>query len=155
KADRLLAGEVGHDVAAKFEKATGARILAWGDMGEQSMLARTKAINSPDDLKGLKMRVPEVPSTVSAFRDWGANPTVITFAEVYNALQTGVVDGAVMPADQMYTSRLYEVAKQLSPTRHLFLPLTVVISTKFLTAQPQPIQAAIQAAAHEAFEVYD
>jgi tripartite ATP-independent transporter DctP family solute receptor len=155
KAHKLLQGEVGRDLSSKFLKATGVRILAWGDMGEQSMLARTKSIVSPDDLKGLKMRVPEVPSTVSAFRIWGANPTVITFAEVYNALQTGVVDGTVMPPDQMFTSRLYEVAKQLSPTRHLFIPLTVLVSAKFLDAQPADAQAAVAAAAHEAFEVYD
>jgi tripartite ATP-independent transporter DctP family solute receptor len=155
KAKRLLQGDVGRDVSDKFLKATGVRIMAWGDMGEQSMLARSKPIKSPEDLKGLKMRVPEVPSTVSAFRVWGANPTVITFAEVYNALQTGVVDGAVMPADMMYTSRLYEVAKQLSPTRHLYLPVTVLISSKFLQAQPADAQAALAAAAHEAFEVYD
>src|SRR5258705_12960160 len=105
------------------------------------MLATKTKICVPEVLKVIKMRVPEVPSTVSAFRVWGANPTVITFAEVYNALQTGVVDGAVMPADQMFTSRLYEVAKQLSPTRHLFLPLAVVISTKFLAAQPEPMHA--------------
>jgi TRAP-type transport system periplasmic protein len=119
------------------------------------MLLRTKPVRVPEDLKGLKMRVPEVPSTVAAFRVWGANPTVITFAEVYNALQTGVVDGAVMPPDLMVSSRLYEVAKQLAPTRHLFLPLPVMISDRFLQAQPAEMRTAIVAAAHEAFEIYD
>lgn len=155
KAHKLLRGDVGRDVSDKFLKATGVRILAWGDMGEQSMLMRTKLVRAPADLKGLKMRVPEVPSTVAAFRVWGANPTVITFAEVYNALQTGVVDGAVMPPDQMFSSRLHEVAKQLAPTRHLFLPLTVLVSDKFLQAQPPEMRAVITAAAHEAFEIYD
>ena len=155
KAHALLSGDIGRQLSAKFLAATGARIIAWGDLGEQSMLTRTKPIRVPADLKGLKMRVPEVPSTVAAFRVWGANPTVITFAEVYNALQTGVVDGAVMPPDLMVTSRLYEVAKQLSLTRHLFLPLTILISDKFLKAQPDAIQKAILDASHEAFEVYD
>jgi len=155
KAHTLLSGEIGRQLSAKFLAATGVRIIAWGDLGEQSMLTRTKPIHAPADLKGLKMRVPEVPSTVSAFRVWGANPTVVTFAEVYNALQTGVVDGAVMPPDLMVTSRLYEVAKQLSLTRHLFLPLTLLISDKFLQAQPAAVQKAILDAAHEAFEVYD
>jgi TRAP-type transport system periplasmic protein len=86
---------------------------------------------------------------------WGANPTVVTFAEVYNALQTGVVDGAVMPPDLMVTSRLYEVAKQLSLTRHLFLPLTVLVSEKFLKAQPAEVQKVLLESSHEAFEVYD
>lgn len=155
KAHALLSGEIGRELSEKFLAATGVRIIAWGDLGEQSMLTRTKPIRVPADLKGLKMRVPEVPSTVSAFRVWGANPTVVTFAEVYNALQTGVVDGAVMPPDLMVTSRLYEVAKQLSLTRHLFLPLTILISDKFLKAQPADVQKAILDAAHEAFEVYD
>jgi tripartite ATP-independent transporter DctP family solute receptor len=155
KAHRLLSGEVGRELSEKFLAATGVRIIAWGDLGEQSMLTRTKVIRGPGDLKGLKIRVPEVPSTVSAFRVWGANPTVVTFAEVYNALQTGVVDGAVMPPDLMVTSRLYEVAKQLSLTRHLFLPLTVLVSEKFLKAQPAEVQKALLESAHEAFEVYD
>jgi TRAP-type transport system periplasmic protein len=155
KAHKLLQGEVGRDVSDKFLKATGVRIIAWSDLGEQSMLLRNKPVKSPEDLKGLKMRVPEVPSTVAAFRVWGANPTVITFAEVYNALQTGVVDGTVMPPDLMVSSRLYEVAKQLAPTRHLFLPLPVMVSEKFLQAQPAEIRAAITEAAREAFEIYD
>jgi tripartite ATP-independent transporter DctP family solute receptor len=155
KAHALLSGEIGRQLSAKFLAATGVKIIAWGDLGEQSMLTRAKPIRVPGDLKGLKMRVPEVPSTVSAFRVWGANPTVVTFAEVYNALQTGVVDGAVMPPDLMFTSRLYEVAKQLSLTRHLFLPLTILIADKFLQAQPAQVQKAILDAAHEAFEVYD
>jgi len=155
KAHKLLQGSVGSDVSAKFLKATGVRIIAWSDLGEQSMLLRNKPVRVPDDLKGLKMRVPEVPSTVAAFRAWGANPTVITFAEVYNALQTGVVDGTVMPPDLMVSSRLYEVAKQLAPTRHLFLPLPIMVSDKFLQAQPADVRDAITAAAHEAFEVYD
>ena len=94
-------------------------------------------------------------SESAAFRIWGANPTVITFAEVYNALQTVVVDGAVMPPDLMVSSRLYEVAKQLSLTRHLFLPLPVMISEKFLKARPPEIQKAILDSAREAFEDYD
>jgi TRAP-type transport system periplasmic protein len=155
KAHKLLSGDVGRQLSEKFLAATGVRIIAWGDLGEQSILTRTKPIRSPEDLKGLKIRVPEVPSTVSAFRAWGANPTVVTFAEVYNALQTGVVDGAVMPPDLMVTSRLYEPAKQLSLTRHLFLPLTVLISEKFLKAQPADVQKAILESAREAFEVYD
>jgi tripartite ATP-independent transporter DctP family solute receptor len=155
KAHKLLSGDLGRELSDKFLAATGVRIIAWGDLGEQSMLTRTKPIRVPADLKGLKMRVPEVPSTVSAFRAWGANPTVVTFAEVYNALQTGVVDGAVMPPDLMVTSRLYEVGKQLSLTRHLFLPLTILISDKFLKAQPADVQKVILESAREAFEVYD
>ncbi len=154
-AHRLLRGDLGRDVSDKFLGATGVRIIAWGDMGEQSMLMRNRPVRAPTDLKGLKMRVPEVPTTVAAFKVWSANPTVITFAEVYNALQTGVVDGAVMPADQMFSSRLHEVAKQLAPTRHLFLPLTVLVSDKFLQAQPPEMRTAITAAAREAFEIYD
>lgn len=79
----------------------------------------------------------------------------MTFAEVYNGLQTGVVDGAVMPPDLMVTSRLYEPAKRLSLTRHLFLPLTVLIPEKFLKAQPAEVQKTILESAREALKVYD
>lgn len=154
-AHKLLRDDLGKQLAGQFLAATGVRIVAWGDLGEQSILTRTKQVRTPDDLSGLKIRVPEVPSTVSTFRAWGANPTVITFSQVYNALDRGVVDGAVMPPDLMLTSRLYEVAKQLSLTRHLFLPYVVMISDKFLSAQPSAAQEAIEAAAREAFETYD
>lgn len=155
KAHKLLAGDLGRRLASQFLAVTGVRIIAWGDLGEQSILTRTKTVRMPADLAGLKIRVPEVPSTVSAFRAWGANPTVITFAQVYNALDRGVVDGAVMPPDEMVTSRLQEVAKQLSLTRHLFLPYVVMISDKFLRAQPGAAQEAIIGAAREAFQTYD
>jgi tripartite ATP-independent transporter DctP family solute receptor len=154
-AHKLLRGALGRRLATQFLAATGVRIIAWGDLGEQSILTRTKTVQTRADLAGLKIRVPEVPSTVSAFRAWGANPTVITFSQVYNALDRGVVDGAVMPPDLMLTSRLYEVAKQLSLTHHLFLPYAVMISDKFLRAQPSAAQEAITAAAREAFETYD
>lgn len=155
RAKELLSGQLGKDLGDQFLAKTGARILAWGDMGEQAILTRQKDIHSPADLKGLKIRVPEVPSTVHAFQLWGANPTVITFAEVYNALQAGVVDGAVMPPDQMVTSRLYEVAKHLSLTNHLYLPLTLIGSEKFFRAQPADIQKALLESAHEAISIYD
>jgi len=154
-AHKLLRDDLGKQLSSQFLAATGVRIIGWGDLGEQSILTRSKQVRTPGDLSRLKIRVPEVPSTVSAFRAWGANPTVITFSQVYNALDRGVVDGAVMPPDLMLTSRLYEVAKQLSLTRHLFLPYVVMISDKFLSSQPSAAQEAITAAAREAFETYD
>lgn len=155
KAHKLLSGEFGKILSDKALAASGVRVIAWSDLGSQVMITKTKGVRVPDDLKGVKMRVPEAPATVQAFRVWGANPTVVTVAEVYNALQTGVVDGAVSPADIMFTQRYHEVAKNLSLTDHLFLPLNILISEKFFQSQPASVRGALTEAAREAFEVYD
>ncbi|MBI3965858.1 MAG: TRAP transporter substrate-binding protein [Chloroflexi bacterium] len=155
KADRMLSGDLGKQMSEKLKAATGVSVIAWTDLGSVSMITKSKTIKAPADLKGLKMRVPEVPSVVKLFQMWGANPTVVAFNEVYNALQTGVVDGAVTPPDGMVTQKWHEVSKQLSLTRHIFIPTNVLISDKFLQAQPADVKKGIEDAAHEAFEVFD
>ena len=65
KAHKLLSGDVGRELSDKFLETTGVRIVAWGDLGEQSMLTTKTKIRVPEDLKGIKMRVPEVPSTAT------------------------------------------------------------------------------------------
>jgi tripartite ATP-independent transporter DctP family solute receptor len=90
------------------------------DHGYRQITTRTKAITSPDDLHGFKIRLPVAPYLISLFRHLGASPTAINFNEVYSALQTGIVDGQENPLVLIDTAKLYEVQKYCSLTNHVW-----------------------------------
>lgn len=90
------------------------------DHGFRQITTRTKAINTPEDLKGFKIRLPVAPYIISLFRHLGASPTAINFNEVYSALQTGIVDGQENPLVLIDTAKLYEVQKFCSLTNHIW-----------------------------------
>lgn len=83
------------------------------------LLTASKEINSPDDLKGLKVRVPEIESWVTIWNSMGAMCTVVSWSETYSALQTGVVDAQENPIDNICTNKIYEVNKYIMETEHL------------------------------------
>ncbi|MDO8705618.1 MAG: TRAP transporter substrate-binding protein [Sulfuricaulis sp.] len=90
------------------------------DHGFRQMTTRTKPINSPDDLKGFKIRVAVVPMYVSLFKALGAAPTAINFSELYSALQTRVVDGQENSLALIDSARFYEVQTHVSMTNHIW-----------------------------------
>ena len=90
------------------------------DNGYRQMTTSTQAITKPDDLKGMKMRVPPSPFWVSMFKAFDAAPATINFAEVYTALQTKVVDGQENPLAIIATAKLNEVQKYCSMTNHMW-----------------------------------
>jgi TRAP-type C4-dicarboxylate transport system substrate-binding protein len=81
---------------------------------------KAKPINTPDDLKGIKIRLPVAPYLIALFQALGASPTPINFGEVYSALQTGLVDGQENPLILIDTAKLYEVQKYCSITNHVW-----------------------------------
>ena len=113
-------GEFGNYLRAAAEEI-GLYCLDKGyDHGFRQITTRTKAINSPDDLKGFKIRLPVAPYLISLFRHLGASPTAINFNEVYSALQTGIVDGQENPLVLIDTAKLFEVQKYCSLTNHVW-----------------------------------
>ncbi len=90
------------------------------DHGFRQITAKAKPINTPDDLKGFKIRLPVAPYLISLFQHLGASPTPINFGEVYSALQTGLVDGQENPLILIDTAKLYEVQKYCSLTNHVW-----------------------------------
>jgi tripartite ATP-independent transporter DctP family solute receptor len=90
------------------------------DHGFRQITTKSKPINSPDDLKGMKLRLPVAPYLIALFRALGASPTPINFGEVYSALQTGLVDGQENPLILIDTAKLYEVQKYCSITNHVW-----------------------------------
>ena len=114
-------GELGAHVRKQIA-ATGTIVAfdkIW-DNGYRQMTTSTRAITRPEDLKGMKMRVPPSPFWVSMFKAFDASPTTINFAEVYTALQTKIVDGQENPLAIVATAKLNEVQKYCSVTNHMW-----------------------------------
>jgi tripartite ATP-independent transporter DctP family solute receptor len=97
----------------------GIRNLAWLDRGPRELTAN-REITNPDQLDGAKIRVPEIPASIDAWRAMGANPTPMAFSEVYGALQQGVIDGQENPYAIVESNTLYEVQKYVMRTDHVY-----------------------------------
>ncbi|HEY8486826.1 MAG TPA: DctP family TRAP transporter solute-binding subunit [Limnochordales bacterium] len=105
--------------------------LGFWENGFRVMTNNQRPIRRPEDLRGLKMRVPPNPDRVRMFRLWGANAGPLDFSELFSALQTGVFDGQENPLAQIVSARLYEVQKFLSVTGHVYTPTYLVASRRW------------------------
>ena len=104
---------------------SGYRIIATWENGFRQITNSKRPIVKPEDLKGLKLRVPGGTWRVKMFKAYGANPSPLALSEVFVALQTGVMDAQENPLAQIYPSRFYEVQKYLSMTGHVYTPAYV------------------------------
>jgi tripartite ATP-independent transporter DctP family solute receptor len=116
-------------LAPEAEKK-GLKIIAVWENGYRHITNSRRPINVPDDLKGIKLRVPEGKWRVKMFQTYGANPSPMKFSEVFTALQTGVMDGQENPFTQIYSAKLHEVQKFLSLTGHVYTPAYVTVGSK-------------------------
>ncbi|MFM5861589.1 TRAP transporter substrate-binding protein [Aeromonas veronii] len=123
-------GEVGSEILASTADS-GFVGLAYYDAGARSMYAN-KPISSPDDLKGMKIRVQPSPSAIAMVKALGGNPTPLAYGELYTALQQGVVDAAENNIPSFSLSRHSEIAKYFSLDEHAMVPDVLVVSTKTL-----------------------
>jgi tripartite ATP-independent transporter DctP family solute receptor len=113
------------------------------DNGYRNVTTSTKAINTPDDLKGFKIRVPGIPMWLSMFKALGASPTAIPFGELYSALQTKVVDGQENPLVLIQSAKLYEVQKYCSLTRHTWDGHFIFANARKFQSLPKEVQQVI------------
>jgi TRAP-type C4-dicarboxylate transport system substrate-binding protein len=125
----------------------GFKVLGWGELGFRYITTKDKPIRKAEDLKGVDIRVPNVEPWLVAFRAWGANPTPMDFAELYSALQQGVVTAQENPPEIIYTSKFYEVQKQLSLTEHANIPSQFVLSKAYFDKLPEDLKGPIMEAA--------
>ena len=123
----VLDGPIGQDLLKTFE-AKGMKALAWGENGVRHMTNSKRAVNTPDDLKGLKMRTMENPVHVAAYKGFGIITTPMAFAEVFTALQQGTVDGQENPLSVIMASKFDQVQKHLSLTGHVYSPCVMLMS---------------------------
>ncbi|ARK28648.1 2,3-diketo-L-gulonate-binding periplasmic protein YiaO precursor [Halalkalibacter krulwichiae] len=142
----VLDGEIGAEMVEELPEKSGIRVLGYFENGFRHISNSKGEINSLEDLKGLAIRTSESPVSLSIFRSLGANPTPMSFGELYTGLQQGTVDGQENPVSLFYTSGFYEIQDYLALTRHMYSPMLLVISEQKWAGLSPEIQAAIQEA---------
>jgi C4-dicarboxylate-binding protein DctP len=141
-------GEIGKGLMKKLEPK-GITGLAFWDNGFKVMSAN-RPLHAVADFKGLKMRIQSSKVLDAQMRALGANPQVLAFSEVYQALQTGVVDGTENPPSNMYTQKMHEVQKHVTVSNHGYLGYAVIVNKKFWDGLPPDIRTALDKAMKEA-----
>lgn len=145
---KVTNGAVGKQLLTKLEPK-GIRGLAYWDNGFKSFSANTP-IKMPADLKGKKMRIQSSKVLEEQMRALGALPQVMAFSEVYQALQTGVVDGTENPISNLYTQKMHEVQKHLTLTEHGYLGYAVIVNKKFWDGLPADVRKQLEDAMEQA-----
>ena len=145
---KVTEGPVGAALFKKLE-AKGIVGLAYWDNGFKEMSAN-KPIRVPADYKGLKMRIQSSKVLGDEMKALGAIPQVMAFSEVYQALQTGVVDGTENPPSNFYTQKMHEVQKFLAMTDHGYLGYAVIANKKFWDGLPADIRTTLEGAMKDA-----
>lgn len=135
-----LDGDVGTLVRADIEKAGLHPMTRIWDEGFRQITSKSKVIATPADLAGFKMRVPPSPISVSLFKSLGAAPVTINIAELYTALQTGVVDGQENPLSNIQTQKFYEVQKYCALSNHMWVGYWLLVNADFWASMPPDIQ---------------
>lgn len=145
---RLMDGEVGAAIGAGLEKK-GIVALGWYDAGARSFYNSIKPINTPDDVSGMKVRVMNNDLFVGMINSMGGNATPMAFAEVYQSLKTGVVDGAENNPPSYESTSHYEVAKYYSISEHLIIPECLCMSKRTWDKLSAADQAVLLKAGHD------
>lgn len=127
----------------------GIRVLGVWENGFRHITNNVRPIAKPDDLKGIKLRVPGGVWRVKMFKAYGANPSPMPFAEVYSALQSGVMDGQENPFPQIASAKFQEVQKFLSLSGHVYTPAYLVVSEEFWSKLPKDVQTTLSKIAWE------
>ncbi len=134
---------------APMAEAKGYKILAVWENGFRNVTTNTKPIVKPEDLAGMKLRVPQGKWRVKMFQAYGANPSPMALSEVFVALQTGVMDGQENPLTQIYSSKFQEVQKFLSMTGHVYTPAYLTAGKAKFASLPADVQAILTQAAKD------
>jgi C4-dicarboxylate-binding protein DctP len=145
---RVTEGPIGKGLFKKLEPK-GITGLAYWDNGFKVMTAN-KPLHHPADFKGLKMRIQSSKVLDAQMRTLGANPQMLAFSEVYQAMQTGVVDGGENTPSNVYTQKMHEVQKHLTVSNHGYIGYAVIVNKKFWDGLPPDIRTALEGAMKDA-----
>lgn len=145
---KVTQGPAGAALLAKLEPK-GIKGLAYWDNGFKSFSANMP-VKMPADLKGKKLRIQSSKVLEEQIRSVGGIPQVMAFSEVYQALQTGVVDGTENPISNFYTQKMHEVQKHLTLTNHGYLGYAVIVNKKFWDGLAAPVRTQLEQAMKEA-----
>ncbi|HBO38273.1 MAG TPA: sialic acid-binding protein [Pasteurellaceae bacterium] len=149
----LLDTQFGKDLLEKVDKKLGMKMLSVAYNGTRQTTSN-RPINSIEDMKGLKLRVPNAATNLAFAKYIGASPTPMAFSEVYLALQTNSVDGQENPLPTIQAQKFYEVQKYLALTNHILNDQLYLISNETLDELPDDLQKVVQEAALKAAEYH-
>lgn len=145
---RVTEGPVGQGLFQKLE-SKGIKGLAYWDNGMKVMTAN-KPLHKVSDFRALKMRIQSSKVLDEQFRALKANPQVLAFSEVYQAMQTGVVDGSENTPSNVYTQKMHEVQSNLTVSDHGYIGYAVIVNKKFWDALPADVRTQLEGAMKEA-----
>ncbi|WP_301097996.1 sialic acid TRAP transporter substrate-binding protein SiaP [Otariodibacter sp.] len=149
----LFETEFGKGLLKKINSELGMTVLADAYNGTRQTTSN-RAINSIDDMKGLKIRVPNAATNLAFAKYVGASPTPMAFSEVYLALQTNSVDGQENPLSTIEAQKFYEVQKYLALTNHILNDQLYLVSNETLADLPKDLQKVVKDAAEKAAEYH-
>ena len=134
---------------APIAEAKGYKILAIWENGFRNITNNVRPINVPGDLRDLKLRTPNSVWRVKMFKAYGANPSPLSFSEVFVALQTGTFDGQENPLAQIASGKFQEVQKYLSMTGHVYTPAYVAVGIEHWNTLPADVRDILESTAKE------
>ncbi|PSW21722.1 C4-dicarboxylate ABC transporter substrate-binding protein [Photobacterium sanctipauli] len=150
EAKLLTQGEVGQELVDNTLRDAGVRIIGWAYSGFRVLTNSKRPVKSPEDLKGLVIRVPRNEIMISSYQAWGVNPTPMAWSETFTGLQQGVVDGQDNPYITVYAMKFNEVQKYVTNIRYIFSLEPLIISESIFQQQSPEMQATILEAGQEA-----
>lgn len=149
--NKVIHGEVGQEIANRVLEASDIRILNWWDRGPRHITAN-KPIETVADIKGLKMRIPEIKAMEHTWQAMGASPTTMAWNEVYTGLEQNVIEAQENPIPFIFGGRIHEVQDYLSLTAHKYEYVTLAMSDMTWSKLSAEQQEIIQEAADIATE---
>ncbi|AKL93805.1 TRAP dicarboxylate transporter, DctP subunit [Clostridium aceticum] len=147
----VLDGTVGKEILKKMEDVN-LKGLAFAERGFRNLTNSKRAVATPNDMQGLRIRVMENPVYIDTFQALGANTVPMAWTETLTALQQGTIDGQENPVVVIHSFKLDETQKHLSLSRHTYSPATIMMSLKEFNKLPADIQEIIEKSAQEAAE---
>jgi tripartite ATP-independent transporter DctP family solute receptor len=148
---KVLDGTIGQKLLTDLE-SQGWKGLAFGERGFRNLTNNKRPVKTPEDIKGLKIRVMQNPVYVDSFKALGANAVPMAWTEVLTALQQGTVDGQENPLNVIMAFKLYEMQKHLSITRHAYAPAAILMSLATWKKLNPAQQGLVKKSAQEAAE---
>lgn len=127
----------------------GYKVIGVWENGFRHITNNVRPVNVPADLQGMKLRTPKGKWRVKMFKTYGANPTPMSFSEVFSALQTGTIDGQENPYAQIYSAKFQEVQKYLSITGHVYTPAYVTVGAKRWAELPEDVRSVLENTARQ------
>lgn len=147
-ADEVLDGEIG-DRMLETASTNGLVAIGWAENGYRQLTNSKQAVTTPGDLGGLKVRTMQNPIHLDIWRTLGANPTPMSFAELFTALEQGVVDGQENPWITIQSSKFNEVQSYATESNHVYTPFITLVSERFWKKLPDGYQQLVTEASQQ------